>query len=51
MSRAALSLPLAPDVSDLTRLVVTGRISPKLRKVYGVVLRAPLDAIRPGVDV
>jgi Xaa-Pro aminopeptidase len=39
-------------MSDLTRIVVTGRISPKLRKVYGVVLKAQLaaiDAIRPGV--
>jgi Xaa-Pro aminopeptidase len=39
-------------MSDLTRMVVTGRISPKLRKVYGVVLKAQLagiDAIRPGV--
>lgn len=39
-------------MSDLTRVLVTGRISPKLRKVYGVVLKAQLaaiDAIRPGV--
>ncbi len=39
-------------VSDLTRMVVTGRISPKLRKLYGVVLNAQLAAIaaiRPGV--
>lgn len=39
-------------VSDLTRVLVTGRISPKLRKLYGVVLNAQLaaiDAIRPGV--
>jgi len=39
-------------VSDLTRMVVTGKISPKLRKVYGVVLKAQLAAIaaiRPGV--
>jgi Xaa-Pro aminopeptidase len=38
-------------MSDLTRVLVTGRISPKLRKVYGVVLKAQLaaiDAIRPG---
>jgi Xaa-Pro aminopeptidase len=38
-------------VSDLTRLVVTGKISPKLERVYGVVLRAQqraIDAIRPG---
>jgi Xaa-Pro aminopeptidase len=39
-------------MSDLTRIIVTGRISPKLRKVYGVVLKAQLaaiDAIRPGL--
>ena len=39
-------------MSDLTRIIVTGRISPKLRKVYGVVLTAQLaaiSAIRPGV--
>lgn len=39
-------------MSDLTRMVVTGKISPKLRKVYGVVLKAQLAgiaAIRPGV--
>jgi len=39
-------------MSDLTRIVVTGRISPKLRKIYGVVLKAQLaaiDAIRPGL--
>jgi len=39
-------------MSDLTRIVVTGRISPKLRKIYGVVLTAQLaaiDAIRPGL--
>ena len=38
-------------VSDLTRVLVTGKISPKLRKVYGVVLKAQrraIDAIRPG---
>jgi Xaa-Pro aminopeptidase len=38
-------------LSDLTRMVVTGRISPKFRKLYGVVLQAQLaaiDAIRPG---
>ncbi len=33
-------------VSDLTRIVVTGKISPKLRRVYGVVLKAQLAAIR-----
>jgi Xaa-Pro aminopeptidase len=39
-------------MSDLTRIIVTGKISPKLRKVYGVVLTAQLaaiNAIRPGV--
>jgi Xaa-Pro aminopeptidase len=39
-------------MSDLTRIIVTAKISPKLRKVYGVVLTAQLaaiDAIRPGV--
>jgi Xaa-Pro aminopeptidase len=39
-------------VSDLTRIIVAGKISPKLRKVYGVVLTAQLaaiHAIRPGV--
>ncbi|MBN1909038.1 MAG: aminopeptidase P family protein [Pirellulales bacterium] len=38
--------------SDLTRLLVTSKISPKLKKVYGVVLEAQLaaiEAIRPGV--
>ena len=38
--------------SDLTRVLVTGRISPKLRRVYGVVLDAQAQAIaavRPGV--
>lgn len=38
--------------SDLTRLVVTSRISPKLKRVYGVVLEAQrkaIAAIRPGV--
>jgi Xaa-Pro aminopeptidase len=38
-------------VSDLTRILVTGRISPKLERVYGVVLKAQLaaiEAIRPG---
>lgn len=38
-------------MSDLTRILVTGKISPKLRKIYGVVLKAQLaaiDAIRPG---
>jgi Xaa-Pro aminopeptidase len=39
-------------MSDLTRIVVTGRISPKLRKIYTAVLKAQLaaiDAIRPGL--
>ena len=39
-------------VSDLTRMVVTGKISSKLRRVYGVVLKAQVAAIRaikPGV--
>ena len=38
--------------SDLTRILVTGKISAKLRKVYDVVLRAQIAAIkkiRPGV--
>jgi Xaa-Pro aminopeptidase len=38
--------------SDLTRVLVTGRISSKLRKIYEVVLKAQLRgiaAIRPGV--
>jgi Xaa-Pro aminopeptidase len=38
-------------MSDLTRIIITGRISPKLRKIYRVVLKAQLaaiDAIRPG---
>lgn len=38
--------------SDLTRVLVTGKISPKLENVYGVVLKAQLAgiaAIRPGV--
>jgi Xaa-Pro aminopeptidase len=37
--------------SDLTRVLVTGKISPKLRRVYGVVLEAQaraIAAIRPG---
>jgi Xaa-Pro aminopeptidase len=32
--------------SDLTRVLITGKISPKLEKVYGVVLRAQRAAIR-----
>ncbi|MBN2022387.1 MAG: aminopeptidase P family protein [Pirellulales bacterium] len=38
--------------SDLTRVLVTGKISPKLKKIYKVVLDAQLaaiEAIRPGV--
>ncbi len=38
-------------MSDLTRIIITGRISPKLRKIYGIVLKAQLaaiGAIRPG---
>jgi len=38
-------------MSDLTRVIVTGKISPKLRKIYGVVLKAQLaaiEAIEPG---
>jgi Xaa-Pro aminopeptidase len=38
--------------SDLTRVLVTGRISPKLRRIYGVVLSAQaraIAAIRPGI--
>jgi len=43
--------------SDLTRILVTGKISPKLARIYRVVLNAQrrgIDAIRPGrraVDV
>jgi Xaa-Pro aminopeptidase len=39
-------------MSDLTRMVPTAKISPKLRKLYGVVLKSQLagiEAIRPGV--
>lgn len=39
-------------LSDLTRIVVTGKVSPKLEKIYRVVLQAQLaaiDMIRPGV--
>jgi Xaa-Pro aminopeptidase len=38
-------------VSDLTRILVTARISPKLERIYGVVSmaqQAAIDAIRPG---
>jgi len=37
--------------SDLTRVLTTGKLSPKLQKVYAIVLaaqRAAIDAIRPG---
>ena len=33
-------------MSDLTRMIVTGKISPKLRKMYGVVLKAQLAGNR-----
>ncbi len=39
-------------VSDLTRVLIRGKLSAKLRRVYEVVLRAQMkaiDAIRPGV--
>lgn len=38
--------------SDLTRVLVTGKLSPKLERVYGVVLAAQeqaIAAIRPGI--
>lgn len=38
--------------SDLTRVLVTGKIPPKLERIYGVVLRAQMQAIaaiRPGI--
>ena len=37
-------------MSDLTRILVTGRISPKLERIYGVVLKAQqaaIEAVRP----
>jgi len=40
--------------SDLTRVLVTGRISPKLERIYRVVLTAQLKAIaaiRPGAEL
>ena len=40
--------------SDLTRLLVTGKISPKFQKLYEVVLKAQrraINAIRPGVTL
>jgi len=39
-------------ISDLTRVLVTGRISPKFERIYNVVLKAQtkaIAAIRPGV--
>lgn len=39
-------------LSDLTRIVVTGRVSPKLEKIYRIVLQAQtaaIAAIKPGV--
>ena len=39
-------------MSDLTRVVVTGKLLPKLRKIYELVLKAQLaaiEAIRPGI--
>ncbi len=39
--------------SDLTRILVTDRISPELKKVYGVVLKAQrkaIAAVRPGIE-
>jgi Xaa-Pro aminopeptidase len=41
-------------ISDLTRVFVTGRISPKLERVYGIVLKAQknaIKAVRPGVSM
>ena len=41
-------------VSDLTRVFATGRISPKLERIYGVVLKAQqraINKIKPGVIV
>ena len=40
-------------LSDLTRILVTGKISPKLQRIYGVVLNAQLaaiDKIKPGAS-
>jgi Xaa-Pro aminopeptidase len=40
-------------MSDLTRVLVTGRISPKLERIYGVVLNAQrraIESIRPGIS-
>jgi len=41
-------------MSDLTRVLVTGRISPKLERIYGVVLKAQrqaIKAIKPGATM
>jgi Xaa-Pro aminopeptidase len=41
-------------MSDLTRVLVTGKISPKLERIYGLVLKAQLSAIaaiRPGATM
>jgi Xaa-Pro aminopeptidase len=41
-------------MSDLTRVLVTGRISPKLERIYGVVLKAQrraIQSIRPGITI
>lgn len=41
-------------MSDLTRVLVTGKISPKLERIYGVVLnaqRSAIERIRPGVTL
>ncbi len=41
-------------MSDLTRVLVTGKISPKLQKIYGVVLKAQRQAIariKPGATI
>lgn len=41
-------------MSDLTRVLVTGKMSPKLERIYGVVLnaqRSAIKAIRPGVTL
>jgi Xaa-Pro aminopeptidase len=47
----ARGVPPAAYHSDLTRVLVTGKLSPQLQTVYGVVLaaqRAAIAAIRPG---
>jgi Xaa-Pro aminopeptidase len=41
-------------ISDLTRVLVTGKIPPKLERLYGVVLNANLagiEAVRPGAKM